>query len=91
MSEERSPREPIWLRLSRYGWFAVVVAVLANKDACLGGGKRPDPVPPPAPSASPTATVAAPPATPPQPAATLMVPAQTAPPPPPTSAPPPPG
>jgi hypothetical protein len=58
-------RKVSWLNASRYGWFVVVGAALAGKDACLGGAKRPvDPVPV-APSVS--AGVATPPPPPPQP------------------------
>ncbi len=46
-------RKVSWLSASRYGWFVVVGAALAGKDACFGGAKRPvDPVPPTPPSVS---------------------------------------
>jgi hypothetical protein len=56
-----------WLDLSRWSWFVVVGALVAGKDACLGGGKRPEPRP--APSATPTQTsgFATPPPQPPPP------------------------
>jgi hypothetical protein len=47
------------LAWSRWGWFAVVGALVAGKDACLGGGKRPEP-------AAPAVDAAAPPAPPPE-------------------------
>ena len=64
-------RKVSWLNASRYGWFVVVGAALAGKDACLGGAKRPvDPVPPTPPSVSAMApTPPTPPSAPP-----LMVP-----------------
>ena len=59
-------RKASWLNASRYGWFVVVGAALAGKDACLGGAKRPvDPVPPTPPSVSATAPTSPTPPTPP--------------------------
>lgn len=34
-----------WLRCSRWGWFAIVGALLARRDMCAGGG-HPPPEPP---------------------------------------------
>lgn len=53
---------PALLRLSRVGWFALIATAFASKDACFGGGKRPDPPPatPPAPSSSATSQRALP-------------------------------
>ncbi|MEP7120028.1 MAG: hypothetical protein ABJE95_03920 [Byssovorax sp.] len=60
-------RNVSWLNASRYGWFVVVGALLAGKDACLGGAKRPvDPVPPVAPTVAPTAPTPPTPPTPPE-------------------------
>jgi hypothetical protein len=50
---------------SRWSWFAIVGALVAGKDACLGGGKRPQPVAPA--SASGTSGFATPPPSTPQP------------------------
>jgi hypothetical protein len=60
-------RKVSWLNASRYSWFVVVGAVLAGKDACLGGAKRPvDPVPPVAPTVTAVAPTPPTPPTPPQ-------------------------
>ncbi|MEP7120027.1 MAG: hypothetical protein ABJE95_03915 [Byssovorax sp.] len=32
-----------WLHLSRWGWFAIVGALLARRDMCGGGGHPPEP------------------------------------------------
>lgn len=32
-----------WLRFSRWGWFAIVGALLAGRDMCGGGGHPPEP------------------------------------------------
>jgi hypothetical protein len=32
-----------WLHGSRWGWFAIVGALLARRDMCAGGGHPPDP------------------------------------------------
>ncbi|MFO0760933.1 MAG: hypothetical protein U0359_30935 [Byssovorax sp.] len=55
-----SPR-PWSTLVLRYGWFVMAFGVYAGRDACAGGGRRPDP--PPAPSAAPASTAPAAPAT----------------------------
>jgi hypothetical protein len=50
-----------WLKISRYGWFVVVCGVFAGRDACLGGGKRPEPKPPATAAPAGTGTFATPP------------------------------
>ncbi|MEO7331106.1 MAG: hypothetical protein ABI193_21195 [Minicystis sp.] len=41
------PIKPSLLLASRWTWFALLGLLLAGRDMCAGGGKRPDPSPPP--------------------------------------------
>ncbi len=40
------PNKPAVILASRWTWFALLGLLLAGRDMCAGGGKRPDPAPP---------------------------------------------